>query len=82
MGAGDHAAVPDQHDARQAEALLELVDLRGQRHWVGGVAFEHFDRYRTAISRTQQTVDDLQLAFLAVPRVAEARQLAAPALEP
>jgi len=27
-----------QHHPRQAEALLELVDLRGERHRVGGVA--------------------------------------------
>jgi hypothetical protein len=69
-GAGDHAAVPtgqarglkahDQHNARQAEAFFELVDLRRQRHRVGGVApglrrgrLEHFDRHWAAIGRTQ-----------------------------
>src|ERR1700736_3256806 len=81
-GAGDHAAVADQHDARQAKALFELVDLHRQCHRVGGIALEHFDRYRTAIGRTQQTVDDLQLALLAVTGIAKARQLAAPSLDP
>jgi hypothetical protein len=56
--------------------------LRRQCHGVGGVAFEHLDRHRAAIGGTQQTVDDLQFALLAVARVAEARQLAAPPLEP
>src|ERR1700736_3400806 len=81
-GAGDHAAVADQHDARQAKALFELVDLHRQCHRVGGIALEHFDRYRTAIGRTQQAVDNLQLALLAVTGIAKARQRAAPSLHP
>ena len=81
-GAGDHAAVPDQHHPRQPEALFELVDLRRQCRWIGGVAFEHLDRHRTAIGSTEQAVNDLQFALLAVPRIAEAPQLAAPSLEP
>jgi hypothetical protein len=40
--------------------------LRGERRRVGGVAFEHLDRDRTPVGGTQQTVDDLQLALLAV----------------
>jgi len=56
--------------------------LRRQRHRVGGIAFKYLDRYRTAIGGTQQTVDDLQFALLAVARVAEARQLAASAFKP
>jgi len=46
-----------QHHPRQAEALLELVDLRGERHRVGGVAGQHFDRHRAAVGRAQQGVD-------------------------
>ena len=56
--------------------------MRRQRHRVGGVAFEHFDRHWAAIGRTQQAVDDRQFGLLAVPRIAKARQLAAPAFEP
>ena len=61
----------------EREALLDLVDLRGERARIGGVAFEHLDRHRTTVARAQQTVDDLQLALLAVAVVAELRQLAA-----
>jgi len=56
--------------------------LRGQRHWIGGIAVKYLDRHRAAIGRTQQTVYDLQLALLAVARVAEARQLTAATFEP
>jgi hypothetical protein len=64
-GRGDHPAVPDQHHPRQAKALLEVVDLRGERHRVGGVAGQHFDGHQTAVGRAQQARDDLQLAFAA-----------------
>ena len=40
---GDHAAVADQHHMAEAEALLELVDLRRQRRRIAGVAVEHLD---------------------------------------
>ena len=62
-GRGDHPAVPDQHHPRQAKALLELVDLRGERHQVGGVAGKHFDGHRTAVGRAQQAKDDCSLPF-------------------
>ena len=74
---------PDQHHPRQPEALFEGLSIcAASVVRIGGVAGKHFDRHRTAVGCTQQTVDDLQLALLAVPRVAEARQLAAPALQP
>jgi hypothetical protein len=56
--------------------------LGGERHRVGGVAGKHFDRHRTAVNRAQQAIDDLQLALLAVTRIAKARQLAAAAFQP
>ena len=62
---------------RQREALLDLVDLRGERARIGGVALEYLDRHRAAVRRAQQAVDDLQLALLAVAVVAALRQFAA-----
>ena len=44
----DQAAVANEHDVRKPEALLELGDLGGQRHRVGGVAREHLDGDRAA----------------------------------
>ena len=48
---GDHAAIADQHHMLEAEALLELLDLRRQRHRIGGVAVEHLDGDRAAVGR-------------------------------
>ena len=59
---GDHAAVADQDDMVEVEALLELVDLGGQRHRIGGVAVEDLDGDRTAVGRAEQAIDDLQRA--------------------
>src|SRR5215472_309404 len=47
-----------------------------------GSAVKYLDRHRAAIGRTQQTVDDLQFALLAVARMAETCQLAAAAFKP
>ena len=66
---------------RQREALLDLVDLRGERPGIGGVALEYLDRHRAAVRRAQQAVDDLQLALLAVAVVAALRQFAAAPLD-
>ena len=65
----------------ERETALDLVDLRGERARVGGVALEHFDRHRAAVRRAQQTVDDLQLALLAVAIVAEPGEFAAAPLQ-
>ena len=73
----DHPAVADQHHMRQREALLDLVDLRGERARIGGIALEYLDRHRAAVRRAQQAVDDLQLALFAVAVVAALRQFAA-----
>src|SRR5437762_10881050 len=53
------SAVAHHHHALQVEALLQLVDLRRQRHRIGGIAFEHFDRYRAALGRAHQADDNL-----------------------
>ena len=78
---GDHAAVTHEDHALQAEALLQLGDLGGQRRRVGGVAREHLDRDRAAVGGTQQADHDLRFVAPAIPAVAEPRQLAAAALQ-
>jgi hypothetical protein len=66
MRLGDHAAVADQHHMAEAEALLELVDLRRQRRRIASVAVEDFDCHRTTVRGAEQAVDDLQGALLAI----------------
>ena len=68
---------PTSTTCAEREALLDLVDLRGERARIGGVALEYLDRHRAAVRRAQQAVDDLQLALLAVAVVAALRQFAA-----
>src|SRR6516164_1515971 len=75
---GDHAAVTDQHHVVESKAFLELGDLAGQRHRIRGAAFKDLDRHRTAVRGTEQTVDDLPFAALAVAVVAILSQWAAP----
>ena len=78
---GDEAAVPDQNHMIKTEAFFELGHLAGQRHRVCGAAREHLDGHGTAVRGAEQTVDDLQLASLAVTVVAELGQRAAPAFQ-
>jgi hypothetical protein len=54
----------------EAEAPLELVDLRRQRRRIAGVALEHFDGDGTTVRGAEQAVNDLQRALLAVTAVA------------
>src|SRR5260370_12461329 len=79
-GFGDHAAVADQHDMVEAEAPFQLGDLIAERGRVAGRALEDLDGDRAAIGRTEQAVDDLQLALLAVAVVAELGERAAASL--
>ncbi len=74
---GDHAAVADQDDMVEVEALLELVDLCGQGFRVGGVAVEDLDGNWAAVRGAEQAVDDLQRALAAVTAVAAFGQRAA-----
>ncbi len=78
---GEHAAVPDQRDGFDAEALLDLFHLRRHRGGIRRVAREHVHRQRTTVPGTKQAEDDLRLALLAVPVVAERGQGRAVPLE-
>ena len=80
-GLGDHAPIADQHDVREAKTNLQLVDLDREGFGVAGVAVEYLDRQRTAIRGTEQAVNDLQLAFLAVAVIAALGQRAAAPLD-
>ena len=58
-GLGDHAAVTDQHDVIEAEALFQLLDLDGECLRITSITIEHLDRDRTAVGRAEQAADDL-----------------------
>ena len=77
----DHAAIADQHDMVESEALLQFGDLIGHRLGIAGIAVEHFHRDRTAIGGAQRAIDDLRLALLAVATVAPLGQRAAAAFD-
>ena len=69
-GLGDHAAITDQHDVVEHEALFQLRDLRSERLRVAGIAVEDLDGDRAAVGRAEQAIDDLQGALASVPAVA------------
>jgi hypothetical protein len=49
MRLDDHAAIADQQDLIEVEALLQLLDLSGERHRITGIAREHIDRRGTTV---------------------------------
>src|SRR5689334_3269737 len=63
----------------ELEALLELFDLRRQRHRIAGVAVEHLDRDGAAIGSAEQAVGDLQRALATVAAVSTLGERAAAA---
>jgi hypothetical protein len=65
----------------KAKALLELVDLRCQRGRIAGVALKDLNGDRTAVGGTEQAVDDLQTAPLAITAVATFGQRTAASLQ-
>ena len=79
--AGDHAAVANHDHTVQAEAELELLHLAAERHRVGGVALEHLDCDRAALTVAQQAIDDLEPVGPMITAVAVLRQCAAAAFE-
>ena len=78
---GDHAAIADQHDAVELEALAQLLDLGGQRRRVSGIALEHLNSDGAAIGGTQQAEDDLRLVALSVAAVTVTGEFAASSFE-
>src|SRR3984893_9935092 len=62
-------------------AVLQLVDLRRQRQRIGGIAFEHLDRYRAAVGRAHQADDNLRPVATVAAAVAILRQFAAASFE-
>ena len=73
-GRGDHPAVPHQGDAGNAEPGADLLHLGRHRGRIGGIAGKQFHRNRTPLGTAQQAEDDLPLALLPVPVVAEGGQ--------
>ena len=63
------------------KALFQLVDLRRQRERIGGIAFEHLDRYRAAVGRAHQADDNLRPITTVIAAVAMLRQFAAASFE-
>ena len=67
----DHAAVADEGYPLGPESGGRLVQLRGERFDVGGVAGEDLDRQRTSVGVGEQADHDLPFARLAISVVAE-----------
>src|SRR4029077_6497802 len=65
----------------KTETLLELGHLCSQRAGISGIAREHFDRHRAAVTGAQQAEYDLQLVAFAVAAVAASCQRTGAALE-
>src|ERR1700736_606303 len=73
----------------KTETLLELGHPRlrwgqalgGQRAGIAGIAREHLDRHRTAVTGAQQAEYDLQLVAFAVAAVGASCQRTGAALE-
>jgi hypothetical protein len=80
-GLGDHAAIADQDDMVEAEALLQFGDLVAESGRVAGRSLEDLDGDGTAIGGAEQAIDNLQLSLLAVAIVAALGERAAAAFQ-
>ena len=67
--AGHHAAVADEHDALEPEALLQITQDIGHGLGVAPVAREHMVRDRPAVDQNQ-TDQHLRIARLAITTMA------------
>jgi hypothetical protein len=74
---GDHPAIADQDHMVEAAALLELLDLGGQRDRIGRVAVKHLNGDRAAVGGAEQAVGDLQRALPPVSAVSALGERAA-----
>ena len=73
--AGNHAAVANQHDALDAEALLQVMHHIGDGHGIAPIAGEHVVRDRPAVDQNQAD-QHLRVARLAIAAVAMRAELA------
>ena len=80
-GLGEQAAVADDHQAGEAEAATQGVELGADGGGIGGVAGEDLDGDGAAVAVAQQGEDDLELAALAVAGMAAGGEGAVGALE-
>src|SRR5580658_7883206 len=80
-GAGDHAAVSDEHNLPEAEALPQFIHLRGHCFGIGSVAAENFDGDGTPACVGEETKNDLRITGFIVAGVAEFRQWTVTAFE-
>ena len=55
--------------------------MSADRRGIAGVALEHLDRHRAALTVAQQAIDDLRPVGTMIAAIAVLRQLAAPAFE-
>ena len=78
---GDHRPVADEDHPLDPEPLAERLKHAGQRRWIGDAALMHLDRQRAALRRADQPPVDLQLAPLAIARVAQGGQRTAAPLD-
>lgn len=78
LGSLEHAPVAHEDQVRQAESLLDLLDLRQDGAAVGGVPFEDLDGDGAPVRVGQHAVDDLGAIPAVVPAVAMGRQRAVP----
>ena len=80
-GLGEQAAVADDHQAGEAEAATQGVELGADGGGIGGVAGEDLNGDGAAVAVAQQGEDDLELAALAVAGMAAGGEGAVGALE-
>ena len=69
-GLGEQAAAADDHQAGEAEAATQGVELGADGGGIGGVAGEDLDGDGATVAVAQQGEDDLELAALAVAGMA------------
>ena len=77
----DHASIPNDHEAVDAEAVLQAMDLGHEGLRIGGITLVNRHGHRAATMIRQEPVIDLEQALLAVPVITELSQRTGRALE-